>query len=115
MTKLGRTVHAFRLLQNSTTKATVHELQKYDIFTRYGHSKPTFRHSRGRPLLGVEPIPGSQVAVSEGDLWRLTPLIGPGAHRAGAPGSSDGFEPCAPREIARRPIAQWRDSMLAFL
>jgi hypothetical protein len=29
-------VHAFRLLRTSTTKATDHELQKYDIFTRYG-------------------------------------------------------------------------------
>ncbi|WP_298252887.1 hypothetical protein, partial [Bradyrhizobium sp.] len=34
----GGTVHAFRLLRNSTTKATDHELQKYDIFTRYGQA-----------------------------------------------------------------------------
>lgn len=33
----GGTVHAFRLRRSSTTKATDHELQKYDIFTRYGH------------------------------------------------------------------------------
>ena len=33
---LGATVHAFRLRCSSTTKATDHELQKYDIFTRYG-------------------------------------------------------------------------------
>ena len=33
----GGAVHAFRLLRNSTTKATDHELQKYDNFTRYGH------------------------------------------------------------------------------
>jgi hypothetical protein len=33
---LGETVHAFRLRRGSTTKATDHALQKYDIFTRYG-------------------------------------------------------------------------------
>jgi hypothetical protein len=37
MTKSSGAVHAFRLLHNSTTKATDHELQKYDNFTRYGH------------------------------------------------------------------------------
>ncbi|MEH2608694.1 DUF1993 family protein [Bradyrhizobium sp. AZCC 1693] len=37
MTNPEETVHAFRLLRNSTTKATDHELQKYDNFTRYGH------------------------------------------------------------------------------
>jgi hypothetical protein len=36
MTKAGGAVHAFRLLRNSTTKATDHELQKHDNFTRYG-------------------------------------------------------------------------------
>jgi len=36
MTKPGGAVHAFRHLRNSTTKATDHELQKYDNFTRYG-------------------------------------------------------------------------------
>ena len=36
MTNRRKAVHAFRLLRNSTTKATDHELQKYDIFTRYG-------------------------------------------------------------------------------
>src|SRR6266700_2546521 len=35
--QIGGTVHAFRLRRSSTTKATDHELQKYDIFTRYGH------------------------------------------------------------------------------
>jgi hypothetical protein len=35
MTHVGGAVHAFRLPRNSTTKATDHELQKYDIFTRY--------------------------------------------------------------------------------
>jgi 3-hydroxyisobutyrate dehydrogenase-like beta-hydroxyacid dehydrogenase len=38
MTHVGGAVHAFRLLRNSTTKATDHELQKYDIFTRHGHN-----------------------------------------------------------------------------
>ena len=38
---LGGTVHAFRLRCNSTTKATDHELQKYDIFTRYGQLRFT--------------------------------------------------------------------------
>jgi len=38
MTQPGAAVHAFRLLRNSTTKATDYELQKYDNFTRYGHS-----------------------------------------------------------------------------
>jgi len=37
MTKLAETVHAFRLRRSSTTKATDHELQEYDNFTRYGH------------------------------------------------------------------------------
>src|ERR1700710_292588 len=37
MNQSGRAVHAFRLLRNSITKATDHELQKYDNFTRYGH------------------------------------------------------------------------------
>jgi len=36
MTQPGAAVHAFRLLRNSTTKATDYELQKYDNFTRYG-------------------------------------------------------------------------------
>ena len=35
MNHLEESVHAFRLLRTSTTKATDHELQKYDIFTRY--------------------------------------------------------------------------------
>ena len=35
---MGGAVHAFRLLRNSTTKATDHELQKYDNFTRYGQA-----------------------------------------------------------------------------
>jgi hypothetical protein len=35
----GGAVHAFRLLRNSTTKATDHELQKYDNFTRYGQTR----------------------------------------------------------------------------
>jgi hypothetical protein len=38
MTNRGGTVHAFRHRCNPTTKATDHELQKYDIFTRYGHA-----------------------------------------------------------------------------
>jgi hypothetical protein len=42
MTKAGGAVHAFRLLRNSTTKATDHELQKYDIFTRYGQGARAF-------------------------------------------------------------------------
>ncbi|WP_298259204.1 hypothetical protein, partial [Bradyrhizobium sp.] len=42
----GGTVHAFRLLRNSTTKATDHELQKYDIFTRYGQAPA----AKGRPF-----------------------------------------------------------------
>jgi hypothetical protein len=37
--QIGRAVHAFRLRRNSTTKATDRELQKYDIFTRYGHCR----------------------------------------------------------------------------
>jgi len=37
MTKLAETVLAFRLRRSSTTKATDHELQEYDNFTRYGH------------------------------------------------------------------------------
>ena len=32
----GATVHAFRARRTSTTKATDHELQKHDNFTRYG-------------------------------------------------------------------------------
>ncbi|MDQ1446854.1 MAG: hypothetical protein QOI20_3318, partial [Acidimicrobiaceae bacterium] len=40
MTNRRKTVHAFRLLRNSTTKATDHELPKYDIFTRYGQLSP---------------------------------------------------------------------------
>jgi hypothetical protein len=39
MTKSGGAVHAFRLLRNSTTKATDHALQKYDNFTRYGQAR----------------------------------------------------------------------------
>jgi hypothetical protein len=39
MNRLEESVHAFRLLRTSTTKATDHELQKYDIFTRYGQSR----------------------------------------------------------------------------
>jgi hypothetical protein len=44
MNRLEESVHAFRLLRTSTTKATDHELQKYDIFTRHGHSdsRPAF-------------------------------------------------------------------------
>jgi hypothetical protein len=37
MNQVDGTVHAFRLLRTSTTKATDHALQKYDNFTRYGH------------------------------------------------------------------------------
>ncbi|WP_210263044.1 hypothetical protein, partial [Bradyrhizobium brasilense] len=33
----GKAVPAFRLPCKSETKATDHELQKHDIFTRYGH------------------------------------------------------------------------------
>jgi hypothetical protein len=40
MNQIGGIVRAFRLLRNSTTKATDHELQKYDNFTRYGHTRP---------------------------------------------------------------------------
>jgi hypothetical protein len=39
MTHVGGTVHAFRLLLSSQPKATDHELQKHDIFTRYGHAR----------------------------------------------------------------------------
>jgi hypothetical protein len=39
MTKSGRAVLAFRLLRNSTTKATDHALQKYDNFTRYEQAR----------------------------------------------------------------------------
>jgi hypothetical protein len=43
MTKSGGAVRAFRLLRNSTTKATDHALQKYDIFTRYEHPRCDWR------------------------------------------------------------------------
>jgi hypothetical protein len=39
MTNPAETVHAFRLLRRCKPKATDHELQKYDIFTRYGHAQ----------------------------------------------------------------------------
>ena len=38
MTNPGGTVHAFRLFRNSIKKATDHELQKHDIYTRYGQN-----------------------------------------------------------------------------
>src|SRR6202041_3366377 len=41
--QIGGAVHAFRILRNSTTKATDHELQKYDNFTRYGHQREADR------------------------------------------------------------------------
>ncbi len=41
---------AFRLLRNSTTKATDHELQKYDIFTRYGQNANAFRLRHSQSL-----------------------------------------------------------------
>src|SRR5437016_746524 len=47
MTKLAETVHAFRLRRSSTTKATDHELQEYDNFTRYGQHRQMGRdHQR---------------------------------------------------------------------
>ncbi|WP_247493631.1 hypothetical protein, partial [Bradyrhizobium sp. 142] len=47
---LGGTVHAFRLRSTSTTKATDHELQKYDIFTRYGHGGTSSHYYRAYAL-----------------------------------------------------------------
>src|SRR3984957_11154909 len=51
--QIGGAVHAFRILRNSTTKATDHELQKYDNFTRYGQceddvSRATLYPARAR-------------------------------------------------------------------
>jgi hypothetical protein len=54
MTKPEEAVHAFRLLRNSTTKATDRELQKYDNFTRYGQPARVFdqRHVRSSERRG---------------------------------------------------------------
>lgn len=38
--------------RNSTTKATDHELQKYDNFTRYGHGQTTHNVKILLPFLG---------------------------------------------------------------
>ncbi|WP_229193602.1 hypothetical protein, partial [Bradyrhizobium brasilense] len=46
----GKAVPAFRLPCKSETKATDHELQKHDIFTRYGQ------------LLGATPIAAGSFA-----------------------------------------------------
>jgi len=48
MTKLAETVHAFRLRRSSTTKATDHELQEYDNFTRYGQVSKTTGATQNR-------------------------------------------------------------------
>src|ERR1700747_870726 len=42
-----------RLLRNSTTKATDHELQKYDNFTRYGHSRQQAERTMTTSILKV--------------------------------------------------------------
>ena len=54
MTKSGGAVHAFRLPRKSTTKATDHELQKYDIFTRYGHRAISLSLNFGRAIVWCE-------------------------------------------------------------
>ncbi|MCA6107948.1 hypothetical protein J6497_11910 [Bradyrhizobium sp. CNPSo 4026] len=47
MKPAGVAVHGFRLrLRNSTTKATDHELQKHDNFTRYGQPANADRFDR---------------------------------------------------------------------
>ena len=38
--------------EKSTTKATDHELQKYDIFTRYGHDRLVTRSASDRLVNG---------------------------------------------------------------
>ena len=47
--RTGGTVHAFRTRRTSATKATDHELQKHDKFTRYGQ----YSAVRATGLLGA--------------------------------------------------------------
>jgi hypothetical protein len=52
-----------RLLRNSTTKATDHELQKYDNFTRYGQIKFEFDRSPPTVVRRLARRPVSDIPV----------------------------------------------------
>ena len=51
--------------ETSTTKATDHELQEYDIFTRYGHTATLPRHA-SRPV---------SFQAAENSPWKIGPGI----------------------------------------
>jgi hypothetical protein len=101
---VGGAVHAFRLLRNSTTKATDHELQKYDIFTRHrqlclqvgARSRPHARHPQSRtrreaPALGERRR--GQRCLSARGIGRRTQLLCPAVDGAkGAPSVFDSTE-----------------------
>jgi hypothetical protein len=60
--------------EKSTTKATDHELQKYDIFTRYGHPMQLVMP----PFMQVEPAIGMALYSARailhgrgGDVWEM--------------------------------------------
>src|ERR1700722_8034978 len=89
--QIGGAVHAFRILRNSTTKATDHELQKYDNFTRYGQPA-NFPANEARP--------GAAVTLTCGwIMWRLPPTR-----------SSQGITSgCPDRHQASTPETSWKN------
>src|ERR1700747_3024480 len=60
-----------RLLRNSTTKATDHELQKYDNFTRYGHRRTLSEMVFKGDVVTVEKTPERAAAGSNSPLAQL--------------------------------------------
>src|SRR6266576_4834816 len=66
MTKLAEPSTPSDSVENSTTKATDHALQKYDNFTRYGHGRENGA-SMGRRLLTGPKGPCVIVVVIPGD------------------------------------------------
>src|SRR5882757_9397344 len=75
----GGTVHAFRTRRTSATKATDHELQKHDKFTRYGQvcRRVGVSPSRPResPSLSVGWDRAADRASNDADVSSIPPII----------------------------------------